>query len=80
MMVAITICPYCEKETNVEQVKANESVEVCGEIIEVEAEYFRCLECGGTFDDPASTHDPLAIAYQEYNRRHEGAGDFRKVV
>jgi putative zinc finger/helix-turn-helix YgiT family protein len=64
------VCPYCEKETNAEYIKTNESMDIRGEHIIVPVEYFRCLECGGQFDDPTSDYDPLVPAYEEYRRRH----------
>ncbi len=50
--------------------EASEGVEVKGETIVVPVEYYKCLECGAEFEDPASSHDPLALAYKEYRRRH----------
>lgn len=65
------ICPFCEKERILETVKTTETVKVRGEIIEVEANYLKCMECGNSFDDPKSTHDPLVSAYKEYRKRHK---------
>ena len=56
------ICPNCEKIT--------EEITVKSERINVPVEYYKCLECGAEFDDPKSKHDPLALAYKEYHRRH----------
>ncbi len=64
------ICPNCEKITDVEHIKTAEEITVKGERINVLVEYYKCLECGGEFDDPKSKHDSLAIAYKEYRRRH----------
>lgn len=64
------ICPNCEKITNVQHIKADEDITVKGDRINVLVEYYKCLECGVEFDDPKSNHDPLAIAYKEYRRRH----------
>src|SRR3990167_669258 len=64
------ICPNCEKETEIELVKTKEEIQVRGEIIEVEVEYYKCLGCGEEFDDPRSNDDPLDKAYREYRRRH----------
>lgn len=64
------ICPNCEKETNLELIRTTENIEVRGEQIEVEMEYYRCLDCGEEFEDPRSDHDPLDKAYREYRRRH----------
>jgi putative zinc finger/helix-turn-helix YgiT family protein len=64
------ICPNCEKETELELVRAKEIVEVRGEPIEIEAEYFKCSKCGVEFENTRGT-DSLAIAYRDYRRRHE---------
>ena len=68
--IMITICPNCEKKTEVQYIKTNEEIIVKGEGIYVPVEYYRCTECGGEFEDPKSKHDPLALAYKEYHRRH----------
>ena len=64
------ICPNCEKETELELVRTREMVEVRGEPIEVDAEFFRCTECGKEFENTRGL-DSLALAYQEYRHRHE---------
>ncbi len=64
------ICPNCEKLTNIQYIKTAEEITVKGERINVPVEYYKCLECGSEFNDPKSNHDPLAIAYKEYRRRH----------
>jgi len=65
-----TICPNCEKKTAVQGIKTTEKIVVKGEGISVPVEYYKCLDCGGEFEDPKSKHDPLALAYSEYRRRH----------
>jgi len=64
------ICPNCEKETKIKTVTRGEGIDVRGETIEVEAQYFQCTECGVEFE---STQGPDALeeAYREYRRRHE---------
>lgn len=64
------LCPNCEKETNLELIKEHEVLDVRGEPIDVEAEYFKCKECGEEFENTRS-HDALELAYREYRRRHE---------
>jgi putative zinc finger/helix-turn-helix YgiT family protein len=64
------ICPNCEKETDLELVHAAENIEVRGEQIKIDMEYYRCLSCGEEFEDPRSDDDPLDKAYREYRRRH----------
>jgi len=64
------ICPNCEKETELELVRAKEMVEVRGEPIEVVAEFFKCTECGADFENTRGP-DSLALAYREYRRHHD---------
>lgn len=64
------ICPNCEKETELELVYAKEVVEVRGEPIEVDAEFFKCTECGAEFENTRGP-DSLALAYREYRHRHD---------
>lgn len=64
------ICPNCEKETELELVRTREMVEVRGEPIEVNAEFFKCTECGAEFENTRGP-DSLALAYREYRHRHE---------
>lgn len=64
------ICPYCERQTDLEFIKSHEVIVVRGEEINVPVEYFKCSECGHDFEDPQSKHDPLTLAYKEYRRRH----------
>jgi len=63
------ICPNCEKKTDLELVRTTDEIEVRGERIAVEAEYYKCSVCGEEFDDPRSDDDPLDKAYREYRRR-----------
>ena len=65
------ICPYCEKPTELEFIKTHEEITIRGEKILVPVEYLKCMECGNEFEDPQSKHDPLALAYKEYRRRHD---------
>jgi putative zinc finger/helix-turn-helix YgiT family protein len=64
------ICPNCEKETKLELVRTKEVVEVRGEPIEVDTEFFKCTECGVDFENTRGP-DSLKLAYQEYRHRHE---------
>ncbi len=64
------ICPNCEEERELELVRGTESIEVRGELIEVEMTYYKCLTCGEEFEDPHSENDPLDKAYREYRRRN----------
>lgn len=64
------ICPNCEKITDLELIRRKEDIEVRGDHIEIEVEYFRCLDCGNEFEDPRSNNRPLESAYREYRKRH----------
>ena len=77
------ICPSCEEERELTFVRNIENIEVRGEPIDVEMEYYKCMTCGEEFEDPHSDYDPLDKAYREYRRRHgltqpEGIKSFRK--
>jgi len=62
------ICSNCEKETELELVNEHETIDVRGEAIEVEAEYFRCTECGEEFENTRGP-DALEAAYRAYRQR-----------
>jgi putative zinc finger/helix-turn-helix YgiT family protein len=64
------ICPNCEKESDLTLIHSLEDIEVRGEKIKVEVDYFKCSLCGEEFDDPRSENDPLEKAYREYRCRH----------
>ena len=66
----IGICPNCEKETVLEHVRTREVIKVRGVPIEVDAEFFKCTECGADFETTRGP-DSLALAYQEYSRRYD---------
>jgi len=77
------ICPSCEEERELTFVRNIENIEVRGELIDVEMEYYKCMTCGEEFEGPHSDYDPLDNAYREYRRRHgltqpEGIKSFRK--
>jgi putative zinc finger/helix-turn-helix YgiT family protein len=76
-------CPHCEKETELLHIQEPEEIEVRGEKISVQGDYFRCTTCGSEFDNPDETHDPLDLAYREYRSQKgmvqpEQILDFRK--
>lgn len=64
------VCPNCEKETRLDHVRIKEAIEVRGEPIEVNAEYFKCMECGAEIENTRGP-DSLALAFQAYRHRHE---------
>lgn len=62
-------CPSCEKESELTRIQRPENLNIKGETIPVEMDYFICAECGEEFDNPDPAYDPLAAAYDEYRRR-----------
>ena len=54
-----SICPNCERETDIELIHDTAEIQVRGEPIKVDVEYYRCLACGEDFEDPRSDDDPL---------------------
>jgi len=64
------VCPNCEKISELEHIITIEELNVRGEIIKVEVEYYKCAECGEEFENPSSKDDPLEKAYREYRRKH----------
>ncbi len=62
-------CPNCEKESQLELINRIEEYNVRGEAIQVEVEFFHCLECGEVFENPKSSIDPYDVAYREYRSR-----------
>lgn len=64
------VCSNCEKISELEHIITTEELNVRGDIIKVEVEYYKCMECGEEFEDPGSKDDPLEKAYREYRRRH----------
>ena len=64
------ICPNCEKETDVLEVKTKDSITVRNEAIEVDVEYFKCSECKEEFENTRD-FDALEEAYKIYRCRHD---------
>jgi putative zinc finger/helix-turn-helix YgiT family protein len=64
-------CPNCEKETEQEFIDKIENIDIRGEMIPVQMQYYHCKECGEDYEVPNPDYDPLNEAYQEYRRRKE---------
>jgi len=64
------VCPNCEKISELEHIITTEELNVRGDLIKVEVEYYKCTECGEEFEDPGSKDDPLDKAYREYRHKH----------
>lgn len=78
-------CPICEKESTLILHKGIEEINIRGEKIPVEIEYYRCQECGEEFENPQPGYDPLEIAYNEFRSRKgyvqpSEIRDFRKKL
>lgn len=76
------VCPKCEKESEIEIVRAKERIEVRGEPVDVETEYSKCTECGEEFENTRG-YDALEVAYRAYRKGHgllqpEQIRDWRK--
>jgi len=61
------ICPHCERQTDLQRLRATEAVAVRGTSIEVDVEYLKCETCGAEFENTRESSS-LAQAYQEYRR------------
>jgi len=64
------ICPVCEKIVGLKHVKEKETFNIRGENIEIDVDYFKCLECDGEFEDPKSENDPIEDAYIKYRKQN----------
>jgi putative zinc finger/helix-turn-helix YgiT family protein len=64
------VCPNCEQLVAVDHVSKVENFEIRGDIISVEADFYRCKQCGTEFVDPMSSRDYLQEAYQVYRNIH----------
>ncbi len=62
-------CPFCEQETNVEEINETEELEIRDEMIPVDVKYFRCQNCGEEFEIATEDYDPYAAAYRGYRAR-----------
>ncbi len=64
-------CPICSQNTNIDQVKEIEEMEIRREMIPVERIFYRCENCGEEFEVLDDNYDPYASAYREYRRRKD---------
>lgn len=62
-------CPNCEKETEQKFIDKVEEIDIRGETIPIQMEYYHCEECGENFEIPRPDYDPLDAAYREYRNR-----------
>jgi len=64
------ICPICEKQSQIKSIKKSESINVRGEIVDVEYEVQKCNECGEEYMETETAHDPFVYAYAVYRKKH----------
>lgn len=64
-------CDECGKEVETKIITQKETYDVCGEIIEVEAQILVCAECGEEFFAEELDQVTLLSAYNEYRKRHK---------
>jgi len=50
-------------------IQDTEEVALDGEIIPIEVEYFKCLNCGEEMEASHPDYHPVADAYEEYKHR-----------
>ena len=78
-------CPNCEEETEQSFITKVEEINIRGELIPVQVEYYHCEECGETYEQPRKDYDPLEVAYREYRSKKnllqpEAIKEFRKEL
>ena len=64
-------CEQCGKETETKVVSKRESYNVCGELIEVDAQVLVCSKCGEELFCEELDNATLLSAYNEYRRKHK---------
>jgi len=64
-----TFCPICEQETEINKIIESDEIDIRGEIISVEKEYFHCQKCDEKFENLHPEMDYMDFAYREYRRR-----------
>jgi putative zinc finger/helix-turn-helix YgiT family protein len=76
-------CPVCDGTDKLKKIKGIQKIPVRGDIISVEAEYYKCAGCGEKFLVPALQNDPFEKAYRLYRQKNrmlqpEEIRDFRR--
>ncbi len=64
-------CEECGTEVETKIVIKKEAYDVCGELVEVDAQVLVCAECGEEFFCEELDNVTLVLAYNEYRRRHK---------
>ena len=73
-------CEQCGKEAETKVVSKRESYNVCGELIEVDAQVLVCSECGEEFFCEELDNATLVSAYNEYRRKHKLIKERRQYI
>jgi hypothetical protein len=63
-------CPCCEKETTVERIFSIESIEIKGEKFKVPCEYYKCMTCGGEYENGNPSIASVELAMEMYDDKH----------
>ena len=64
-------CEECGREVTAKIITKRETYEVCGKIIEVDAQILVCADCGEEFYCEELDNATLINAYNEYRRKHK---------
>lgn len=64
-------CDECGKEVETKIISKKEAYDVCGEVIEIDAQVLVCADCGEEFYSEELDNATLFCAYNEYRRRHK---------
>ncbi len=62
-------CPNCEKDTEQETINKVSEINVRGELIKIDLNYYLCKECGEDYEIPHPDYDPVNLAFREFRRR-----------
>lgn len=61
-------CPHCSENRPVQRIVETVPLQIGDRRIPTKLYYFACKVCGGEWEQPDLMYDPLAWAYQEYQR------------
>lgn len=64
-------CDECGKVVETKIINKKEAYNVCGEVIEIDAQVLVCTDCGEEFYSEELDNATLISAYNEYRRRHK---------
>lgn len=64
-------CDECGKEIETKIISKKEAYNVCGEVIEIDAQVLVCADCGEEFYSEELDNATLISAYNKYRRKHK---------